>query len=78
MVPTEGVLDQGVLGRPACWTWAGLLGYEDTRPKTPTRVRMGLSLAWMASLAFEYEDSFLCNRLGTTLGPSGVSINRRA
>ena len=41
-----------------------------------TRVRMGLSLTWMASLAFGYEDSFLCNRLCTTLVPSGVYINR--
>ena len=30
---------------------AGLLDYEDTRLKTSTRVRMGLSLAWKASLA---------------------------
>src|SRR4051812_38763773 len=31
--------------------WAGLLGYEDTRLKTSSRVRMGLSLTWKASLA---------------------------
>ena len=37
---TEGVLDKGVLERPTCWTSAGLMGYEDTRPKTLTRVRM--------------------------------------
>ena len=30
---------------------AGLLDYEDTRLNTLTRVRMGLSLAWKASLA---------------------------
>ena len=29
--------------------WAGLLDYEDTRLKTPSRVRMGLYLAWKAS-----------------------------
>ena len=58
---TEGILNCGVLGRPAYLTWAGLMGYEDTRPKTLTRVRMGLSLAWMVSLAFRYEDSILCN-----------------
>ena len=52
--------------------WAGLLGCEDTRPKTLTRVRMGLSLAWKASLAPGYEDSFLCNRLCTNLVLSGV------
>ena len=40
---------------------AGLLEYEDTRLKTSTRVRMGLSLAWKASLAINYEDSILCN-----------------
>ena len=74
---TEGVLDYGVLGHLTCWTWAGLMGYEDTRQKTLSRVRMGLSLVWKASLAFEYEDSFLCNRLCTILVPSGVYINRR-
>ena len=30
---------------------AGLLDYEDTRLKTLSRVREGLSLAWKASLA---------------------------
>ena len=30
---------------------AGLLDYEDTRLKTSSRVRMGLSLVWKASLA---------------------------
>ena len=30
---------------------AGLLDYEDTRLKTPSRVRKGLSLAWKVSLA---------------------------
>ena len=30
---------------------AGLLDYEDTRLKTSSRVWMGLSLAWKASLA---------------------------
>ena len=28
---TKGVLDYGVLGRPRCATWAGLMGCEDTR-----------------------------------------------
>ena len=59
-------------------TWVGLLGYEDTRQKTSSRVRMGLSFAWMASLAFGYVDSFLYNWLCTTLVPSSVYINRRA
>ena len=27
----EGVLDYGVLGRPGCLAWAGLMGHEDTR-----------------------------------------------
>ena len=35
------------------YTWAGLLGYEDTRQKTSSRVRMGLSFAWMASLVIQ-------------------------
>ena len=33
------------------YTLAGLLDYEDTRFKTSSRVRMGLSFAWKASLA---------------------------
>ena len=33
------------------YTLAGLLDYEDTRLKTSSRVRMGLSFAWKASLA---------------------------
>ena len=41
----------GVLGRPGGVTWAGLMGHEDTRQKTSSRVRMGLSFAWKASLA---------------------------
>ena len=57
---TEGVLDYGVLGRPGYVTWVGLLGREDTKQKTFPRVWMGLSLAWKASLACGYEDSFLC------------------
>ena len=57
---TEGVLDYGVLREPAYVTWAGLMGREDTRHKALPCVRMGLSFAWMASLAFGYEDSFLC------------------
>ena len=32
---------------------AGLLDYEDTRLKTSSRVREGLSLAWKASLAIQ-------------------------
>ena len=38
------------------WPLAGLPDYEDTRLKTLSRVRMGLSLAWKASLAIRYED----------------------
>ena len=58
-------------------TWAELMGYEGTRQKTLSRVRMGLSLAWKASLALGYEYSFLCNRLCITLVPSSVYINQR-
>ena len=74
---TEGVLDKGVLGHPDYGTWAGLMGCEDTRPKTLSRVRMGLSLVWKASLATGYVDSFICNRPCVTLDPPGVYINRR-
>lgn len=38
------------------------MGYEDMKAEDCTRVRIGLSLAWKASLATDYEDSFLCNR----------------
>ena len=58
--------------------WAGLVGCEDTKAEDYTRVRIGLSLAWKASLATDYEDSLLCNRLHVTLDLSGVYINRRA
>ena len=57
---TEGVLDYGVLGEPAYVTWAGLMGREDTRQKAFSRVRMGLSFAWTASLASGCVVSFLC------------------
>ena len=66
----------GVLGRPDYVTWAGLMGYEDTRQKTSSRVRMGLSFAWKASLAIQVIDLLLCNRLCVTLAPSGIYINR--
>ena len=39
------------------------MGREDTKTKDYIRVRIGLSLAWKPSLATNYEDSFLCNRL---------------
>ena len=31
--------------------WAGLMGYEDMKAEDYTRVRIGLSFAWKASLA---------------------------
>ena len=49
---TQGVLNYGVPGRPGYVIWAGLMGREDTSSKTFSRVRVGLSFAWMASLAF--------------------------
>ena len=52
--------------------------YGDTKAEDSTRVRMGLSLAWKASLVTKYEDFFLCNRPYVTLDPPGVYINRRA
>ena len=57
--------------------WAGLMGCEDMKAEDRTRVRIGLYLAWKASLATNYEDSFLCNRLHVTLDPPGVYINQR-
>ena len=57
---------------------AGLLDYEDTRLKTSSRVQMGLSLAWKASLAMRiFMISYHCNQLHVTLTLSGVYINRR-
>ena len=53
------------------------MGCEDTKTEDYARVRMGLSLAWMESLAFGYVDSFLYNQSCTTLAPSIVYINRR-
>ena len=54
------------------------MGCEDAKTEDCTRVRIGLSLAWKAILATNYEDSFLCNRPCVTLDPSHVYINRRA
>ena len=54
------------------------MGRKDTKTEDSTRVQIGLSLAWKASLATNYEDSFLCNRPCVTLDPSHVYINRRA
>ena len=48
---TEGVLDKGVSGQPDYILLVELLDYEDTRLKTSSRVRVGLSFAWKASLA---------------------------
>ena len=57
---------------------AGLPDYEDTRLKTPSRVRMGLSLAWKASLAMRiFKISYHCNQLCVTLTLFGVYINQR-
>ena len=53
------------------------MGCEDVKAGDCTRVQIGLSLAWKASLAINYEDSFLCNRLYVTLDPPGVYINQR-
>ena len=77
MVNIEGVLDYGVLGDPAYVTWARLMGCEDTRQKAFSRVRMGFSFAWMASLASRCVDSFFYKPTLYNPSPSGVYINRR-
>ena len=59
------------------YAYARLLDYEDTRLKTSSRVRMGLSFAWKASLGIRMLDLLLCNRLCVTLALSGVYINQR-
>ena len=56
----EGVLDYGVPKEPTYVTWAGLTGREDTEPKAFSRVRMGLYVAWTASLVSGRLVSFLC------------------
>ena len=38
-----------VLGRPAYYQRAGLMGCEDMKAEDCTRVRIGLSLVWKAS-----------------------------
>ena len=60
---TEGVLDEGVLGCPACYPWVGLMGCEDTKTEDYIRVRIGLYLAWKASLAIQILCFLPCNRL---------------
>ena len=55
---TEGALE-GCIRIARLYTLAELLDYEDTRLKTSSRVRLGLSFAWMASLAFGCVVSFL-------------------
>ena len=57
--------------------WAGLMGHEDMKGEHYSSIRIGLSLAWKASLATDYLDFFLCNRHHVTLDISGVYINRR-
>ena len=51
------------------YTLAGLLDYEDTRLKTSSRVRMGLSFAWEASLAIRILYFLPCNRLHVNPSP---------
>src|SRR4051812_9069138 len=56
---------------------AGLLDYEDTRLKTSSRVRMGVSLAWKASLAIRI--CTLCNPspLQSLYKPEGLVRRRK-
>ena len=46
-----GSLGSGGPWTAGLYTYAGLLDYEDTRLKTWSRVRVGLSFVWKASLA---------------------------
>ena len=48
---TEGSPGLGGPRTTGLYAYAGLLDYEDTRLKTLSRVRVGLSFAWKASLA---------------------------
>ena len=47
---TEGVLDKGVSGQPDYILWPDCWTMKKQIYKTSSRVRMGLSLAWKASL----------------------------
>ena len=60
------------------YAYAGLLDYEDTRLKTSSMSGWDSPLHGRQAWQSGYVDSLLCNRLCTTLVPSGVYINRRA
>ena len=60
LAPIEGVLDYGVLGVLVYVTWAGLMGREATELRAFSRVLMGLSFAWTASLVSGCVVSLLC------------------
>ena len=79
--PGSGLLRESwIRGCPGSRTMpsARLLDYEDTRLKASSRVRMGLSLAWKASLAMRiFKISNHCNRFYVPRTLSGVYINRR-
>ena len=51
------------------YSLAGLMDHEDTRLKTSSRVRMGLSFAWKTSLAIRILYFLLCNRLHVNPSP---------
>ena len=51
------------------YTSFGLLKREDTRHKTPARVRMGLSFVWKTSLAIRILYFLPCNRLHVNPSP---------
>ena len=56
LLPLGHISNSPGLGGPrtaGLYTLAGLLDYKDTRLKTPSRVRVGLSFAWKASLAIQ-------------------------
>ena len=54
------------------------MGREDVKAEDYTRVRIGVYLAWKTSLATDYEDSLLYNRLHVTLDLFSIYINQRA
>ena len=65
---TEGALE-GCIRIARLYTFAELLDYEDTRLKTSSRVRMGLSFAWKTSLAIRILYFLPCNRLHVNPSP---------
>ena len=65
----QGSPGLGGIRTAGLYTLARLLDHEDTRLKTSSRVRMGLSFAWKTSLAIRILHFLPCNRLHLNPSP---------